>query len=132
MSYDASKPFAKEGYELMGAVFEVHRHLGGGLAEEIYHQSLAIELARRQIPFLSKPKLSVYYKDAQLRTHYEPDLIVYGQIIVELKSITNLAPEHEAQLFNYMRITQKPVGYLINFAPIAKAEWKRFVLSEYL
>ena len=113
MSYDASKPFAKEGYELMGAVFEVHQHLGGGLAEEIYHQSLLKELASRQIPFLSKPKLSVYYKDEELRTYYEPDFIVYDQIIVELKSVANLAPEHEGQLFNYMRITKKPVGYLI-------------------
>jgi GxxExxY protein len=61
-----------------------------------------------------------------------PDLIIYSQIVVELKSVRELIVDHEAQLLNYMRLTRKPVGYLINFGPIAKIEWKRMVLSELL
>jgi GxxExxY protein len=57
---------------------------------------------------------------------------VYSRIMVELKSVSSLVPEHEAQLLNYMRITCHPVGYLINFAPLSKIEWKRFVLSEFM
>ena len=53
-------------------------------------------------------------------------------IVAELKAVSTLHPDHEAQLLNYMRITRSPVGYLINFGPIAKVEWKRFVLSDFV
>jgi GxxExxY protein len=59
-------------------------------------------------------------------------LVVHGQVVVELKSVKELDPAHEAQLMNYMRLSQQPVGYLINFGPIGKLEWKRFVLSEFV
>jgi GxxExxY protein len=126
------KPFAQEGYDLMAAAFEVHKVLGGGLLEEIYQESLEIELQLRTIPFTAKRELEVFYKDRILKKKYVPDLIVFGGIIVELKSVSKLAPEHEAQLLNYMRVTRTPVGYLINFGPMGKLEWKRFILSEFL
>lgn len=107
--------FKQEGYNLMGAVFEVFNQLGCGMAEEVYQQSLEIELDRRGIPFRSKHELSMFYKGRELETHYKPDLFVYDGIVVELKAVTELVPEHEAQLFNYMRIAGQPVGYLINF-----------------
>lgn len=120
--------FKQEGYDLMGAAFEVYNVLGYGMAEEIYQQSLEIELGLRDIPFLSKAKLKVAYKDRTLTTDYRPDLLVFEEIVVELKAVTTLASEHEAQLFNYMRISQKNVGYLINFGSPTELEWKRFVL----
>jgi GxxExxY protein len=126
------KPFAQEGYDLMAAAFEVHTVLGGGLLEEIYQESLEIELQLRTIPFTAKRELAVFYKDRILKKKYVPDLIAFGGIIVELKSVSKLAPEHEAQLLNYMRVTRTPVGYLINFGPMGKLEWKRFILSEFL
>ena len=116
----------------MAAVFEVHRELGGGLAEEIYQQSLEIELGLRSISFTTKQELRVFYKGRMLQTCYIPDLILFGQIVAELKAIKDLAPEHEAQLINYMRITKRPVGYLINFGPSSRVQWKRFILSEFL
>lgn len=130
-SFDSDKPFATEGYALMGAAFEVHKEIGGGLQEEIYQQSLEIELAIQNIPFQSKQQLAVYYKEQKLTTHYVPDLIVHVGIVVELKAVSKLLPEHESQLLNYMRIARKSVGYLINFGPIGKLEWKRFVLSQF-
>jgi len=117
----------QEGYDLMGAAFEVYNVIGYGMAEEIYQQSLEIELGLRNIPFKSKAELEVSYKNHKLSTVYRPDLLVY-EIVVELKAVKALAPEHEAQLFNYMRISKKKVGYLINFGASEELEWKRLVL----
>jgi len=132
MSGGNDKPFAQEGYDFMAAVFEVHKVLGGGLGEEIYQQSLQVELGLRGIPYDKKHELLVYYKGHQLEKKYIPDLYVFDRIVVELKSVSAVAPEHEAQLINYMRITRRPVGYLVNFGPMKRVEWKRFVCSEYL
>lgn len=132
MNYDSDKPFAQEGYDLMGAVFEVHKVLGGGLLEELYQESLEIELGLRGIRHQSQPTLTTYYKHLELKKKYIPDLIVADHMVVELKSVRELTSDHEAQLLNYMRLTHQPVGYLVNFGPIAKVEWKRFVLSEFV
>ena len=122
--------FKEEGYRLMGAAFEVYNELGYGMAEEIYQQSLEIELGVREIPFVPKKELLVYYKANQLETRYRPDLLVFDEIVVELKAVSKLAPDHEAQLFNYMRIARQPVGYLLNFGRRGDLEWKRFILSD--
>jgi GxxExxY protein len=122
--------FKEEGYQFMGAAFEVYNQLGYGMAEEVYQQSLEVELGLRGIPFQSKHELVVFYKGHELETRYKPDLLVYGGIVVELKAVTQLASEHEAQLFNYMRIARQRVGYLINFGHKEGLEWKRFILSD--
>jgi GxxExxY protein len=72
----------------------------------------------------------VYYKDRRLGTHYRPDLTVYDAIVVELKAISDLNSDHEAQLFNYMRIARQQVGYLLNFAKKGELQWKRFILAD--
>ena len=120
----------EEGYQLIGAAFEVYNQLGYGMAEEVYHQSLKIELELRNIPYLSKPKLTMSYKGCELTTHYEPDILAFDAIVVELKAVRELISEHEAQLFNYMRISRQPVGYLINFGQKDELVFKRFVLSD--
>lgn len=116
----------------MAAVFEVHREQGGGLAEEIYQESLQIELQLLGIPYSSKQELIVFYKGSPLKHRYIPDLVVFNRIVVELKSVSALSSEHEGQLMNYIRITRQPIGYLVNFGPIGKVEWKRFVISEFV
>jgi len=118
----------QEGYDLVGAAFEVYNTLGYGMAEEIYQQSLEIELGLRQISFQSKASVSVAYKGQTLSTAYHPDLLAFGEIVAELKAVKALTTEHEAQLFNYMRISKKQVGYLINFGAPDDLQWKRFVL----
>lgn len=119
-----------EGYRFMGAAFEVYNQLGYGMAEEIYQQSLEIELSLRAVPFQSKRELVVHYKDRLLDTHYRPDLTVYDAIVVELKAISDLTSDHEAQLFNYMRIARQQIGYLLNFGKKRELQWKRFILSD--
>ena len=122
--------YKDEGYKLMGAAFEVYNELDFGLAEEIYQESLEMELESRGIPFRSKQELKCFYKGRELKKRYVPDLIVFECLVTELKSVSQLVPEHEAQLINYMRITKQPVGYLINFGHKDTLEWKRFILSE--
>lgn len=112
----------------MAAVFEVHNQIGGGLAEEVYQESLEMELEMRQVPFVSKQELAIFYKGRELKRRYVPDLYVFGGIVVELKAVSKLVAEHEAQLFNYMRLTKKRVGYLVNFGPLSGVEWRRYIL----
>jgi GxxExxY protein len=123
--------FQEEGYRFMGAAFEVYNQLGYGMAEEVYQQSLAIELELRRIPFLAKEHLVTYYKGRALEKKYIPDSIVFAGIIAEIKAVTTLASEHEAQLFNYLRIARQPVGYLLNFGSKGELQWKRFILSDW-
>ena len=114
----------------MAAAFEVYNDRRDGLAEEIYQECLEIELALRGISFLSRAELKCFYKGRELKKRYVPDLYVLDCLVVELKAVVELAREHEAQLFNYMRIARQPVGYLINFGHKGTLEWKRFILSE--
>ena len=116
----------------MGAAFEVYNESGFGLAEEIYQESLEIELESRGIPFRSRQELKCFYKKRELMKRCVPDLFVFDGLVVELKSVSQFAPEHEAQLMNYMRITKQPVGYLINFGHQDTLEWKRFILSGFI
>jgi len=124
MPYD---PLDQLAYDSLAAVFEVHREQGGGLLEEIYQESLEHELDLRGLPFHSKQELPVFYKGKQLKKTYIPDLLVGSAILVELKAVKQLTTEHEAQLLYYMRITRMSVGYLVNFGPLHRAEWKRYV-----
>ncbi len=116
------------GYDFMTAVFDVHKEMGAGFLEEVYRESLELELATRNIPFVSKPTLTLYYKGRPLQKKYQADLIVVGEILVELKAVKALLPEHDAQLINYLRATRKRVGYLVNFGAFPRLEWKRLVL----
>ena len=124
--------YKDEGYKLMGAAFEVYNEQGHGLAEEIYQESLEIELELRGIAFQTKQELKCFYKGRELKKRYVPDLFAFDCLVVELKAASQLLPEHEAQLINYLRITKQPVGYLINFGHKDTLEWKRFILSEYI
>ena len=124
--------YKDEGYRFMAAAFEVYNDRGYGLAEEIYQECLEIELEMRGISFRSKEEITCFYKGRQLKKRYIPDLFVLGCLVVELKAVSELTPEHEAQLINYLRISRQPVGYLANFGHRGTLEWKRFILSEFI
>jgi GxxExxY protein len=116
------------GYDVAGAAFEVHNELGGGLLEAIYQEAMERELTSVKIPFSAQQEVPVFYKGQQLLKRYIPDLMIDSRMIVELKAIREILPEHQAQTLNYMRITKIRVGYLINFGPTTKLQWERFVL----
>jgi GxxExxY protein len=124
--------YKDEGYKLMGAAFEVYNEQGYGLDEEIYQESFELELGLRKIAFRPKHELFCFYKGRQLNKRYAPDVFVFECIVVELKAVSALAEEHEAQLMSYLRLTRLPVGYLINFGHKETLEWKRMILSEFI
>jgi GxxExxY protein len=122
--------FKQEGYDLMGAAFEVYNELGYGMSEEIYQSALEVELSLRGIAFTAQAELDVFFKRHLLTPKYRPDLLVFSEIVVELKALKELCSDHEAQLFNYMRIARKQIGYLINFGKKGELEWKRFIVND--
>jgi GxxExxY protein len=116
-----------EGYALIGACFAVYNELGNGYLEDVYQESLEIELADRSIPFVSHPKIPISYRGRILRKYYEADLIVLDKIIMELKAVKTILPEHEAQLLHYLKSTGRRVGYLVNFGAFPQLDWRRRV-----
>lgn len=101
-------------YRVIGAAMNVHTEMGNGLLEPLYQEALNVELIDRGIFNEREKEVKCYYKKHLLEKTYKMDLLI-GDIIVELKSVKELLPEHRAQLFNYMRLTKKPIGLLINF-----------------
>ena len=101
-------------YSIIGAAMEVHRVLGGGLLEPIYNEALFLELQDRGIKCEREKQVQCFYKSHQLEKYYQMDLVV-EDVIVELKSVSELIAAHRQQLFNYLRLTRMPMGLLINF-----------------
>jgi GxxExxY protein len=120
--------FADEAFRIQGAVFEVSRQMGTGFLEAVYQECLAIELAAQGIPFVASPLLPVIYKGQSLKQTYRPDFVCFDRIIVELKVVRELAPEHRAQVLNYLRATNLRLGLLVNFGCAPKARVERLVL----
>ena len=101
-------------YNVVGAAMEVHSILGHGMAEPIYQEALAIEMNKRDMVVEREKPLRLQYKDVILEKIYYADFY-YNGVIIELKSVDEICSDHRAQLFNYMRITGKDRGVLINF-----------------
>ncbi|KQB98996.1 GxxExxY protein [Pedobacter sp. Hv1] len=102
-------------YRVTGACIEVHKILGPGLLESIYHQCLARELQVRDINFSSECKIQIVYKGTLIDSSLRADLFIEDCSVLELKAIDNILPIHEAQILTYMRILKAPKGLLINF-----------------
>ena len=117
-----------ETFAIQGAVFEVNRHMGAGFLEAVYQECLAMEFKARAIPFVASPPLALAYKGLLLRQRYQPDFVCFDKIIVELKATRELAPEHRAQVLNYLRATGLRVGLLVNFGSAPKARIERLVV----
>jgi GxxExxY protein len=120
--------YKEESYAIQGAVFEVYREIGCGFLEAVYQECLEKELRIRRIPFVSQPELKLSYKGEKLGQTYKPDLICFGQIIVELKAVKEIAPEHKAQVINYLKATGMKLGLLVNFGGYPKATVIRLAL----
>ena len=110
---DLSK-YANKVYKIIGAAMTVHSELGYGLLEPVYQEALHLELLDRGIANDREIEIPIYYKKHLLEKKYRMDIVV-DDIIVELKSVTGLVSAHRAQLCNYLRLTRKPIGLLINF-----------------
>ena len=102
-------------YKVNGAAIEVHKALGPGLLESVYHKCLKHELELRDIKFQSELSVPVYYKGLKIEAELRCDLFIEGILPVELKAVEEIHPIHEAQLLTYMRLLNVPEGVLYNF-----------------
>gem|GEM_PF-742407 len=111
-------------YAINGAVFEVNRILGPGFLEKVYENALIVELREKGLKVENQVPIKVSYKGSTVGD-YIADIIVEGQILLELKTVEQLNKTHTAQLLNYLKATGLSIGILINFFH-EKAEIKRF------
>jgi GxxExxY protein len=100
---------------IIGAAIEVHRELGPGLLESTYEECLCHELHLRGLKFERQLELPVTYKGLKLDCGYRMDIVIEDSVLVELKSIEQILPIHQAQLLTYLRLSGKKVGLLMNF-----------------
>ena len=119
-------------YEIVGAAIEVHKIVGKGLLESVYHKCMIEELNHRKINFSSELKVPLIYKSKYLDVDFRCDLFIENLIVVELKAVVELNAIVEAQLLTYMNLLKAPKGILINFccSNIFKEGQKTFI-NEY-
>ena len=120
--------YKEECYAIQGAVFDVYREMGCGFFEAVYQECLLKELQIRQIPFVAQPTIPLLYKGQQLEQAYRPDIVCYDKIVLELKAVKDIAPEHKAQVINYLKATGMKLGLLVNFGAHPKAAISRLAL----
>ena len=102
-------------YQIIGSAIEVHKSLGPGLLESVYHKCMKQELFLRKLTFSSEFIVPISYKGIDLDAELRCDLLIENAIVVEIKAVDTIAPVYEAQLLTYMQLLQKPKGILINF-----------------
>ncbi len=123
-------PLKKETYKIIGAAMEVHKQLGGGFLEAIYQEALEIEFKNNEIDYKRELPLNVIYKGQKLNKQYFADFVCYNSVIVELKALSDISSNHEAQILNYLKATNIQVGLLINFGK-QSLQYKRIVNTYY-
>jgi GxxExxY protein len=122
--------YKDESYAIMGACFEVYKEKGCGFNETVFQECLEIELGVREIPFKAQVEMPLSYKGHVLKSKFKTDLICYDKIIVELKAVSALVPEHRAQVLNYLNASKLELGLLVNFGHYPKVEHERLALTE--
>jgi GxxExxY protein len=114
--------------EILDACITVHKEMGPGLLETVYELCLIRELQSRNIIVEHQVAVPLYYKREVLNKEFRIDMLVEKEIIIELKAVDILLPVHEAQIISYLKLTDKKLGFLINFnVPVLKDGFRRFV-----
>jgi GxxExxY protein len=115
-----------EVYAIVGAAMEVLNGIGHGLVEKPYENALAVEFKLRKVPFSQQARFPVTYKGVQVG-EFVPDMIAFDAVVVDAKVIERITDYERGQMINYLRITRKRVGVILNFKN-PKLEWERMVL----
>ena len=118
--------YKEESYNIIGSCMEVHKELGTGFFEPVYQEAVAIQFRNDSIPFEKEKELVISYKEIELQKRYIADFVCFEKIIVELKALSNLNANHEAQVLNYLKATGCKLGLLINFGE-SKLTYKRLI-----
>ena len=101
--------------QVVDAAYKIHTTLGPGLLESVYEATMAYELEKRGLPVIRQQPIPVVYESIHLQEGFRADLVVGGTVLVELKSIEEVAPVHKKQLLTYLRLSHRRLGLLINF-----------------
>ncbi|EDM25200.1 hypothetical protein LNTAR_03189 [Lentisphaera araneosa HTCC2155] len=104
-----------ESYAIIGACIAVHKELGQGFLEAVYQEALEITFNKVAIPNEREKELNILFNDQLLEKKFYVDFLCYDQIVVELKAVKALDHNHEAQVINYLKASNKPLGILVNF-----------------
>jgi GxxExxY protein len=123
-------PLKEETKRILGACFEVYNFKGCGFSEPVYQECMEIELELRDIPHEAQKSLGLEYKGRKLKKTFEPDLLCFDQVIVELKALKELNDEHRAQLMNYLKATGLEIGLLVNFGHYPGVQYERIIMSK--
>jgi len=107
--------FENETYQIIGAAQEVHKELGPGFLEVVYHDALEIEFRKAKVAYQREFPISIYYKNEKLNRTYYADFFCFDKIIVEVKAAKNTTDVDFAQVLHYLKATQQRLGLLINF-----------------
>jgi GxxExxY protein len=102
-------------YKIIGAALEIHSALGPGLLESVYESTLAYDLSNLGLKIETQVPKPLVYKEIKLEVGYRIDMLVEDKVIVEIKSVENLAPVHFAQTWTYLKLSDKKLALLINF-----------------
>ena len=117
------------GKQIVDCAYQIHKTLGPGLLEKVYEACFCYELSKRNIAFMTQQKVPVVYDNLLFEEGLRLDVLVDDLVIVELKAQENYHPVWEAQLLSYLKLSNKHLGYLINFTvPLIKDGIKRMVL----
>ena len=119
-------PQQNETYKIIGLCMEVHNNLGKGFSEIVYKDALEIEFKDAGIDYQREKEYSVNYKGIILPHKFYADFVVFGNIILEIKSAKNIIDEHIAQALNYLKVSQNKVALIENFNN-DKLQYKRLV-----
>jgi GxxExxY protein len=117
--------------KVIGAAIEVHRIMGPGLLESVYEECLLDELASRGVSAAQQVESPLFYKGKLLRDRYRIDVVVEESLLIEIKSVESLAPIHEAQVLTYLRLSEFPLGLLINFNSTALVKGLRRLVHRF-
>ena len=123
---DSKLIFEEETYKVIGACMKVHRNLGSGFLESVYQEALEKEFGSQQIEFQRQLKLRLMYDGQTMKKYFVADFVCYEKILLEIKAANFLVKEAEAQVINYLKSTELPLGLLINFGQ-KSLMWKRFI-----
>ncbi len=119
--------YREESYNIIGKCYEVYNYLGNGFLEIVYKDALEYEFRKANIPFEREKEYKVIYKDITLPHKFYADFVVYGKIILEVKSTSEMADKYIAQALNYLKVSENKLALLVNFSP-EKLDFQRIVL----
>lgn len=111
---------------VIGAAMKVHGILGCGFSEPVYQAAMAVELRRRNIPFVGQVSFSIEYDGEPLHLTYRADFVCYQTVIVEIKALSSIGPIEEAQVLNYLKASRLKRALILNFGS-RSLQWRRFV-----